>query len=68
VYICPAIPPMVPAHLSRVRAHVTAAHEVADLDAAVEAIAAVAGPLGLPRGLRTVRPSRPRSRAAADRA
>jgi 8-amino-7-oxononanoate synthase len=49
VHICPAIPPMVPAHVSRVRAHVTAAHETADLDAAMAALVAVGGPLGIQR-------------------
>jgi len=53
VHVCPAIPPMVPAHLSRVRAHVTAAHETAELDTAVETIVAVGGPLGIGRAQRT---------------
>lgn len=67
VHICPAVPPMVPAHLSRVRAHVTAAHEAADLDAAVETLAAVAGSLGIPRVQQTVRAPRGRLQAAAPR-
>jgi 8-amino-7-oxononanoate synthase len=67
VHICPAIPPMVPAHLSRVRAHVTAAHETADLDAAVETIAAVGSPLGIPRAQRMGRASRGRLQSAAPR-
>ncbi len=68
VYICPAIPPMVPAHLSRVRAHVTAAHEVPELMAAVETIAAVGGLLGIGRAPRPPRARGARLRAAADRA
>lgn len=67
IHICPAIPPMVPAHLSRVRAHVTAAHETADLDAAVQTIAAVGGPLGLPRVQPTARVPRARLQATAPR-
>lgn len=67
VHICPAIPPMVPAHLSRVRAHVTAAHEAADLDAAVAALVAVGGPLGIQRVTTPVSAPRPRLRAPAAR-
>jgi 8-amino-7-oxononanoate synthase len=67
VHICPAIPPMVPAHLSRVRAHVTAAHLAADLDTAVDTIAAVGGPLGVPRTPRTVRAPEGRLQATAPR-
>lgn len=67
VHICPAIPPMVPAHLSRVRAHVTAAHEMADLDAAVAALAAVGGPLGIQRAASLSPAPRARVRAAAPR-
>jgi glycine C-acetyltransferase len=61
VHICPAIPPMVPAHLSRVRAHVTAAHQPADLDAALAAIADVGTALGI------ARPPAPAAAAASPR-
>jgi 8-amino-7-oxononanoate synthase len=47
VLICPAIPPMVPAHLSRVRAHVTARHEIEELRSALQAIEDVGRALGI---------------------
>lgn len=49
VLVCPAIPPMVQAHLSRVRAHVTAAHDAAELGYALDAFGEVASRYGLPR-------------------
>jgi 8-amino-7-oxononanoate synthase len=47
VLVCPAIPPMVPAHLSRVRSHVTARHEIDALRAALEAIEDVGRLIGI---------------------
>jgi 8-amino-7-oxononanoate synthase len=47
VLVCPAIPPMVPAHLSRVRAHVTARHEIDELGAALQTIEEVGRGLGI---------------------
>jgi 8-amino-7-oxononanoate synthase len=47
VLVCPAIPPMVQAHRSRVRAHVTAAHDRASLQRALDIIEEVGGALGL---------------------
>jgi 8-amino-7-oxononanoate synthase len=41
VLLCPAIPPMVQAHLSRLRGHMTAAHDRAAIDEALAAIASV---------------------------
>jgi 8-amino-7-oxononanoate synthase len=49
VHICPAVPPMVPAHRSRVRAHVTASHEAADIDFAVDNIDSLGTALCVPR-------------------
>jgi 8-amino-7-oxononanoate synthase len=63
VHICPAIPPMVPAHLSRVRAHVTAAHDAADLDIALAAIDAVGRSLGIQQEASTPPVRRVRARA-----
>ena len=63
VHICPAIPPMVPAHLSRVRAHVTAAHTAADLDVALAAIDAVGQSLGIQRTASPAPVRRVRARA-----
>jgi 8-amino-7-oxononanoate synthase len=47
VLVCPAIPPMVQAHRSRVRAHVTAAHDRASLGRALDIIEEVGTELGL---------------------
>lgn len=47
VLVCPAIPPMVPAHLSRVRAHVTARHEIEELAAALHTLEEVGRSVGL---------------------
>lgn len=47
VLICPAIPPMVQAHRSRVRAHVTASHDRESLGRALDIIEEVGGSLGL---------------------
>jgi 8-amino-7-oxononanoate synthase len=52
VLVCPAIPPMVQGHLSRVRGHVTAAHDDAAIDAAISRIAEVGQALGLTRASR----------------
>lgn len=48
VLVCPAIPPMVRGKLSRIRLHVTAAHDTAALDEALRAITDVGSSLGLP--------------------
>ncbi len=48
IFVCPAIPPMVQAHLSRVRGHVTAGHEEASLSAALPIIEEVGRALGIP--------------------
>ena len=47
VFVCPAIPPMVQAHRSRVRAHVTASHDHTSLTRALDIIDEVAGAFGL---------------------
>jgi 7-keto-8-aminopelargonate synthetase-like enzyme len=47
VLVCPAIPPMVPAHLSRVRSHVTARHDIEELRSALQTIEDVGRGLGL---------------------
>jgi 8-amino-7-oxononanoate synthase len=65
VLVCPAIPPMVQAHLSRVRAHVTARHDQAMLDRALETIDSVATAIGIPRSLHGRSARRARLRAAA---
>jgi 7-keto-8-aminopelargonate synthetase-like enzyme len=49
VFVCPAIPPMVQAHRSRVRAHVTAAHDRESLTYALDVIDEVGGSFGLKR-------------------
>ncbi len=49
VLVCPAIPPMVPARLSRVRGHVTAAHDVDRLCAAIPVIEEECDALGVGR-------------------
>lgn len=65
VYVCPAVPPMVQSHLSRIRAHVTAAHDDATLDAALARIGEVGRALGLTRA-RSAAPARAgRTRRAA---
>jgi len=58
VLICPAIPPLVPAHLSRVRALVTAAHDADDFATALDAIDSEGRALDVPRTTR--RAARPR--------
>jgi 7-keto-8-aminopelargonate synthetase-like enzyme len=47
VLVCPGVPPMVQAHRSRIRMHVTAAHDAAGIALAVEAIEQAAGALGI---------------------
>src|SRR5690606_39054100 len=67
VLLCPAIPPMVPGHLSRVRGHVTALHDAERLGAAIPVIVEECDALGVgrPPAERPARDaSRPRSRAA----
>jgi 8-amino-7-oxononanoate synthase len=64
VLVCPAIPPMVQAHLSRIRAHVTARHDETVLGRALETIDAVATAIGIPRTLHGRSRRRARLRAA----
>lgn len=71
ILVCPAIPPMVQSHLSRVRAHVTAGHDPRSLEAALPVIEEIARSLGilakrpaktprpLPRAHATIRPAQP---------
>jgi 7-keto-8-aminopelargonate synthetase-like enzyme len=47
VLVCPAIPPMVQAHRSRIRMHVTAAHDAESIMHAVNAIKATTAELGI---------------------
>jgi 7-keto-8-aminopelargonate synthetase-like enzyme len=47
IFVCPAIPPMVQSHLSRVRGHVTAGHDPAVLEQALPVIEDVARSLGI---------------------
>jgi 7-keto-8-aminopelargonate synthetase-like enzyme len=47
VLVCPAIPPMVQAHRSRIRMHVTAAHDAESIAHAVNAINEKAAELGI---------------------
>lgn len=47
VLVCPAIPPMVQGRLSRIRAHVTAAHDETSIAAALAIIEDVAASLGI---------------------
>lgn len=49
VLVCPAIPPMVQGRLSRVRAHVTAAHDDESVAAALNIIDEVGTAVGVPR-------------------
>lgn len=49
IFVCPAIPPMVQSHLSRVRGHVTAVHDAAVLTAALPVIEEVGRSLGIVR-------------------
>jgi 8-amino-7-oxononanoate synthase len=58
VLVCPAIPPMVQSHLSRVRAHVTAAQDEASLAGALSVIEEVGQSLGI-GAESTARRSRP---------
>ncbi len=60
VFVCPAIPPMVQAHRSRVRAHVTAAHDRESLTYALDVIDEVGGAFGLKR-TETAESSSPRA-------
>jgi 8-amino-7-oxononanoate synthase len=62
IYVCPAIPPMVQAHLSRVRGHVTAAHDEEALRAALPVIEEVGRSLGI-----TGEPPRATGRPGGDR-
>lgn len=47
VLVCPGVPPMVQAHRSRIRMHVTAAHDAAGIAHALDAIEAAGAALGL---------------------
>jgi 7-keto-8-aminopelargonate synthetase-like enzyme len=47
IFVCPAIPPMVQSHLSRVRGHVTAGHDPVALELALPVIEEVARSLGI---------------------
>jgi 8-amino-7-oxononanoate synthase len=47
ILVCPAIPPMVQSHLSRIRAHVTAGHDPRALEAALPVIEETARSLDL---------------------
>jgi 8-amino-7-oxononanoate synthase len=47
VLVCPAIPPMVQSHLSRIRMHVTAAHDAEGIDHALDAIAESTAAVGM---------------------
>lgn len=47
VLVCPAIPPMVQSHRSRIRMHVTAAHDAESIAHAVEAIEEQTAALGI---------------------
>jgi len=67
VLVCPAIPPMVQAHLSRVRAHVTAAHDEPSLVSALATIDGAADGVDFPRRYPRVA-SKTASESAASRA
>ena len=47
VLVCPGVPPMVQAHRSRIRMHVTAAHDAAGITRALEAVEEATAALGL---------------------
>ena len=47
VLVCPGVPPMVQSHRSRIRMHVTAAHDASGIELAVDAIGSQARALGL---------------------
>jgi 8-amino-7-oxononanoate synthase len=47
IFVCPAIPPMVQSHLSRVRGHVTASHDPVALQGALPVMEEVARALGI---------------------
>lgn len=49
IFVCPAIPPMVQSHLSRVRGHVTAGHDPAALEQALPVFEEVARSLDIVR-------------------
>jgi 8-amino-7-oxononanoate synthase len=63
VLLCPAIPPMVPGHLSRVRGHVTANHDPERLASAIPVIEEECDRLGVGRPVSR----RARARSSADR-
>jgi 8-amino-7-oxononanoate synthase len=63
IFVCPAIPPMVQSHLSRVRAHVTAGHDPQVLEAALPVIGEVGRSIDLLGGRRTKPVLAPRVRA-----
>jgi 8-amino-7-oxononanoate synthase len=50
VLVCPGVPPMVQAHRSRIRMHVTAAHDAPGIELAVDAIGAEGRALGIAGG------------------
>ena len=50
VLVCPAIPPMVQSHRSRIRMHVTAAHDADSIGHAIDALTRTAAGLGMPVG------------------
>ncbi|MFL5781067.1 MAG: aminotransferase class I/II-fold pyridoxal phosphate-dependent enzyme [Thermoleophilaceae bacterium] len=47
VLVCPGVPPMVQSHRSRIRMHVTAAHDAAGIARALDAIEAATATLGM---------------------
>jgi 8-amino-7-oxononanoate synthase len=49
VLVCPAIPPMVQPHMSRIRMHVTARHDADAIERVSAALDAVAREVGVPR-------------------
>lgn len=67
ILVCPAIPPMVQSHLSRIRAHVTAGHDPRQLEAALPVIGEIAHTLGIlgKRAAKSAAAPRARARAAA---
>ncbi|MEA2474195.1 MAG: 8-amino-7-oxononanoate synthase [Thermoleophilaceae bacterium] len=50
VLVCPAIPPMVQAHRSRIRMHVTAAHDAESIAHAIHTLTSTAASLGMAVG------------------
>jgi 8-amino-7-oxononanoate synthase len=63
ILVCPAIPPMVQSHLSRVRAHVTASHDPRSLEAALPVIEEIARSLGILGKRSAKKATAPRARA-----